>query len=311
MREDILYTLPSPYREDLKVTGYRFGRGKKSACIVGAIRGNEVQQLYVCSQLVKKLTELEVRGAIVSDHEILVIPSVGHHSMNIGKRFWTVDNTDINRMFPGYDQGETTQRIADGVFSNVRDYEYGIQFASFYLPGDFVPHVRMMDTGLQNTSLATLFGLPYVVVRKPKPIDTTTLNYNWQVWETSAFSVYTSKTDTIDEKSAEQAVSAVLRFLTRMGILRYHSHSGYIATIFKEDELAVVKTNVGGIYRRLRFPGEEVRMGEPLAEITHPYKGNVIATVLSPTDGVIFFSHEKPLVTENEIVYKIIKRLHA
>ncbi len=62
MREDILYTLPSPYREDLKVTGYRFGRGKKSACIVGSIRGNEVQQLYVCSQLVKKLTELEVRG---------------------------------------------------------------------------------------------------------------------------------------------------------------------------------------------------------------------------------------------------------
>ena len=69
MKKDVLYTLPSPYREDLKVTGYRFGSGKKSACIVGAIRGNEIQQVYVCSQLVKKLTELEEQGAIVSDHE--------------------------------------------------------------------------------------------------------------------------------------------------------------------------------------------------------------------------------------------------
>lgn len=311
MRKDILYTLPSPCREDLKVTGYRFGSGKKSACVVGAIRGNEIQQLYVCSQLVKKLTELEEQGAIVPDHEILVIPSVGHHSMNIGKRFWTVDNTDINRMFPGYDLGETTQRIAAGVFENVKDYEYGIQFASFYLPGDFIPHVRMMDTGFQNTSLANLFGLPYVVIRKARPIDTTTLNYNWQLWETNAFSVYTSKTDMIDEQSAHQAVAAVLRFLTRMGILRYNSHSGYIATIIAEEELAVVKTNAGGIYRRFRFPGEEVSLGEPLAEITHPYDGSVVSTILSPTDGVIFFSHEKPLVTENEIVYKIIKKLHA
>ena len=35
--------------------------------------------------------------------------------MNVGKRFFPVDNTDINRMFPGYDKGETTQRLADGV----------------------------------------------------------------------------------------------------------------------------------------------------------------------------------------------------
>lgn len=45
----------------------------------------------------------------------------------------------------------------------------------------------MMETGYQNTSLANLFGLPYVVVRKPVPIDTKTLNYNWQDEMTAAF----------------------------------------------------------------------------------------------------------------------------
>ena len=30
-------------------------------------------------------------------------------------------------------------------------------------------------------------------MRKPEPIDTTTLNYNWQTWETNAFSVYTKE----------------------------------------------------------------------------------------------------------------------
>ena len=50
---------------------------------------------------------------------------------------------------------------------------------------------RMMETGYQNISLANLFGLPYVVVRKPTPLDTKTLNYNWQNDMTAAFSVYT------------------------------------------------------------------------------------------------------------------------
>ena len=50
-------------------------------------------------------------------------------------------------------------------------------------------------TGYQTASLGNLFGLPYVVMRKPEPIDTTTLNYNWQVWNTNAFSVYTKETD--------------------------------------------------------------------------------------------------------------------
>ena len=31
------------------------------------------------------------------------------------------------------------------------------------------------------------FGLPYAFIRTPRPYDTTTLNYNWQIWETKAF----------------------------------------------------------------------------------------------------------------------------
>lgn len=311
MRTEIVYSLGAPYRENMDVKGYYFGKGEKSVCIVGAIRGNEVQQLYICSQLIKAFSELEKRGAIVAGNEILVIPSVNRFSMNIGKRFWAIDNTDINRMFPGYDQGETTQRIAAGLFEVVQHYAYGIQFASFYLPGDFVPHVRMMDTGYQNASLADLFGLPFSVIRQPRPIDTTTLNYNWQIWETNAFSIYTKETDLMDEESAKQAVSAVLRFLSRMGIIRYQCHGGYISTTIQEEELAVIRSATGGLYRRKKRPGEEVECGEILAEVLHPYEGYVMEQIVSPTNGTIFFAHRKPLVTESEIVYKVIRRLHS
>ena len=305
-----IVTMQSTYRDDFTIKGYSFGKGDKAACIMGPIRGNEIQQIYICSQLVKALKELESNNCISSNKEILVIPSMNHFSMNIGKRFWAVDNEDLNRKFPGNDYGQTAERIAHGIMEEIKHYSYGIQFASFYMSGEFVPHVRMMETGFQNTSLANLFGLPYVVVRKPRPIDTKTLNYNWQGDETAAFSVYTNKNDEIDVASAKQAVAAVLRFLTRMGIVKYESHSGYISHVIMEEDLSNVHSSTAGIFRNLVKAGEEIRYHEPMGEIIDPYEGNVIETVLAPTDGIIFFTHRDPLVNENDLVYRIIHRLH-
>lgn len=66
-----------------------------------------------------------------------MIPAANALSANIHKRFWPVDNTDVNRMFPDYDKGETTQRIAADIFEAVSSYDCGIQLASFYLRGNW------------------------------------------------------------------------------------------------------------------------------------------------------------------------------
>lgn len=41
MRRIRIFEMPSLYREPMVITGYRFGKGEKSAAIVGAMRGNE------------------------------------------------------------------------------------------------------------------------------------------------------------------------------------------------------------------------------------------------------------------------------
>lgn len=74
----------------------------------------------------------------------------------------------------------------------------------------------------------------------------------------NAFCVYTGQADQIDEEAARRAVAAVLRFLTRMGVLRYTSHSGYIASVIREEDLSTVRSDHSGLYRRLVQPGTEV-----------------------------------------------------
>ncbi len=309
MKKEIICSLKSLYRSPFEIIGYRFGEGEKSVCIVGSMRGNETEQLYTCAKLVKRLRELEQKGDLEMGKEVFVIPAVNTYSMNIGKRFWTMDNTDINRMFPGYDKGETTQRLAARVFENVQGFRYGIQFSSFYMQGDFLPHIRMMDTGYQSPYVAKEFGLPYVVIREPQPYDTTTLNYNWQIWETTAFSIYMNEISELNgaaEKRSDEAIGAVLRFLQCQGVLKGEPLPGRRIEIIKERDLVTVKCEAGGFYQQLRRPGDFVKKGDVMARIIDAYEGEILSELKAPYDGRIFFGHTDTLANASTVAFKLI-----
>lgn len=67
-------------------------------------------------------------------------------------------------------------------------------------------------------------------------------------------------------------MSAVLRYLSRVGVVKYTCHSGYLSTVINENDLA---------------------------------------PVTATTSGLVFFAIDKPLVLEHEVAFKLIRRLHA
>ena len=327
MRRKTLFTIDAlPYRQPIPVYGYCFGSYRKTLAIMGAVRGDEVQQMYTAARLVRKFSELESAGAFAQDLGVLVVPCAGQFSMNVSKRFWPLDNTDINRMFPGYGAGETTQRLADKIFKALQGYQWGVHLASFYLPGDFVPHIRVINSGYQDNEEGLEFGLPYLVIREPHPFDTTTLNYNWQVWDTCTFSVYSRTTDVIDESSAELAADSILRFLGKKGLLRskvpegvqrflaekgmlgFELKEGSKTKTIQEEKMVNIHNKKGGILIRYHHPSDFVRAGNLLAEIIDPYTTEVKEKICAPADGVLFFAHHGQLIAGHSIVYRMIPR---
>jgi hypothetical protein len=208
-------------------------------------------------------------------------------------------------MFPGFSEGETTQRVADEVFEKVKNYKYGIQLASFYLPGEFLPHVRIIKTAFTDTNNAADFGLPNVFIAEPSPFDTATLNYNWQIWNTSAYSLYSKTTERIDKISAEIIINSILTFLSRNGLINVDIPAlQNDVSIFYEKDLINVLSPCGGILIHKVYSGEKISKDQILAEIIDPLTGIVKAVIFAPQSGRIFYSHTSNLITEHEIVYR-------
>ncbi|MCQ2197188.1 MAG: succinylglutamate desuccinylase/aspartoacylase family protein [Bacteroidaceae bacterium] len=317
MKVQTIFRMSSPYRDDFRIKAYTFGNGKKTLCLVGTMRGDEIQQQYVASRLVALLRSAEEAGMLTDKMSISIIPSVNPSSINIEKRFWALDGTDINRMFPGYDQGETTQRIAAGVFEFIKDYQFGIQLASYYLPGNFLPHVHMFRTGFEDIDNACLFGLPYVTVATPKPFDTVLLNYNWQIWDTQAFSLYAGTTDVIDHEMANITLKSISRFMLQKGIISRPLNVDDCSDIGQEDDAMPTVIDMADMID-LQAPhagllitkvsvGQSIRKGDTLAQIMHPYEGRETCRIVAPEDGIVFFARNKSITFQNTLLFRLIK----
>ena len=68
-----------------------------------------------------------------------------------------------------------------------------------------------------------------------------------------------------------------------------------------------LRTSESGVFEPLVKAGEEVRVGQPLANIIHPYESELIETLYAPVDGKIFFIHNAPLTYANTAVIKLVR----
>ena len=333
MLEETLFTLDMPYRQPMEVKAYSFGvddHGRllggssdnadgpaeeadlasfeNTACFVAGIRGNEVQQTFICSQLVRRLCSIEADGGLVPGKRITVIPCVNPASMNTKQRFWGGDGTDVNRMMPGYDLGETTQRIAGALFKAVRGYTFGVHFSSYHLDGDFMDHVRVMSCRGNQENHGADFGLPYVLHHIPGSFDTTTLHYNWRLWDTEAYTIYTRQTSVVNQLVAAGTTRACLRFLHERGVVNYPGHRGFHATQFAERLLAPAQSPCGGIFLPQVQLGDIVCHGQQVAQIVDPLTGQLRAQICAPRGGVVFYVSRAPMVDQQTLVFQIIPR---
>ncbi len=320
MIEQSILSLELPYRDPMEMRSFSFGIDaagnalgegasihslRPMLCVVSGLRGDEIQQTLVCAMLVDCLRRMESSKALEPGALVEVIPCANPASMGIGRRFWPSDKTDVNRSFPGSEKGDTTQRIAAALFERVRGFRYGVHLSSFYLEGDFLPHIRVMHGPGNRGNHGADFGLPYVTHYAPGPFDTTTLHYNWRRAGTEAYTFYTQETTVADEAAAKDAVRSLLWFMSARGIAQQTLAGGFRSVELAERSLVPVSVPTGGVCCPQVQIGSVVEEGQQLAYVRDLLRGSVTARLCAPCDGVVFYRSRTPLVNEQTLAFQI------
>jgi hypothetical protein len=305
MKRIEILNFKSPNRAPLIVEGFLFGEDTKgpSVAIVGAMSGDHINQLYVASRMVDFLRQKEEEGKIIG--KILVIPAVNTYALNMGQPFWPLDKTDINMMFPGYAQGETTQRIAAKLFESLQGYDFGVILEGRRDQGMCLPYVKLIKSGYEDLESAKDLGMRFIHYREYSPIETVMLQYNWQLWGCKALSLVFGKNGSIDHRSSGEVHAALVRFMAKREILDVSVFDRFSSNIIGPEHITLLKASHAGIFDSLVACGDTIEKGDTLGRITDALSGKKLEKILAPVGGVLTCQYSHPLIFQNSIAFRI------
>lgn len=296
-------------RAPLVIEGYLFeGSDPKapSVAVVGAMEGKNIIPLYTASKLVDFLKN-NLHGKNKIRGNILVIPSINNYALNINERFWPLDKTDINMMFPGYALGETTQRIAKKVFDALEGYTHGIILENREDLSSCIPYIKLFKSGFEDLKSAKKFGFKLIHHRELAPIYTVSLQYNWQLWGTKAYSIVCPNENQIDMNSSNEIFEGIVQFLHKTKIINYKVLNGFESTVTSKEDVEVIKTPKSGIFIATKPIGSYVVKDESIGKIVHSLNGEVIHKFLAPANGMIVCNYKNALILEDAVAFRIVR----
>jgi len=274
-------------------------RGRKDGptlLVCAAMHGDEINGIEIIRRLVGLKTLTGLNGTLIA------IPIVNVYGFIHLSRYLP-DRRDLNRSFPGSENGSLAARLAYLFMQEiVAKATHGIDLHTAAIHRDNFPQVRASLDSAETLRLAEAFRAPLIIDAglRPGTVREAAVGRGipWLVYEAGEALRF-------DEVSIRAGVRGIVNVMRELGMLRTVKQKSGV-------EPRVVKSNFwlrapqSGILRLAVSLGAFVRKGELLGYVADPYGGNE-AVIQSPGNGVIIGRTNLPLVHEGDAVIHLAK----
>ena len=313
-REPVLLHMTAPMREDFAIPYHDIGpRGAPPGlALVAGLHGNELNGVFVLARLANFLRQIEsgARRDTQLLGRVVVIPAVNVLGLNVRSRAWPFDGTDVNRMFPGYDAGETTQRIAAALLRLTESARWRIDIHSSNLDFEELPQVRLYGPSDDERRAARWLGLPAVIERPLSATFTATLANAWRERGGRGLVVQVGHAGALQAQHCERLFRALVDFLERSGLLagvHLAEPEGEVHCFGVRQSLPLISEHAGWFVSRLEV-GQWIQAGELIGYVYDGFRGDLRAEIRAPRSGLLCGIRRQPLLCEGDLVARVLTR---
>lgn len=309
-----LLLMSAPLRDDFTIPYHEIGpkAPHPEAAFVSGLHGDEINGVYVLARLADFLHGVEAGRfpKLKLLKKVLIIPAVNVLGVNILRRSWPFDNTDLNRTFPGNQVGETTQRIAYTVLEATKRATFRMDLHSSNQYFEEVPQVRIYDPTDEERESARQLGLPAVMQRSLSPVFTTTLMYAWKYWHGQNFLLQIGQAGSIQLHHCQQVFRALVTFLGKKGIIEgidLANDDEEVLYCTKEQSVRTFADRAG-MFVSDKTVGRWITEGQELGYIYDSFNGNVLTKVTAPASGLLTGIRRQPMLFEGDLLARVCTR---
>ena len=256
--------------------------------LTAGVHGEEVGGIVVIQEIFKKLRTQLLKG------EVYAFPLMNPMGFETSSRFITLSEEDLNRSFPGDEEGSLAERIAEKIFTTILKTEPSLVLDLHNDWRESIPHILLdpcvgsKDSHEKAKLISSKGGFP--IVLDTEEVENT-LTYNLLKKGIPSFAIELGESFVVNEKDVEHGVKAIWNILTSLGM---NPPFGETPVCILSDKIKnkilrySPKPNSpkSGIIRFLVKPGEIVEKGKPIAKIYNTF-GKLLETLKALDDGLV------------------------
>lgn len=261
--------------------------------VSAAVHGDEINGVEIIRRLLLQPQLQKLRGTL------LVIPIVNVFGFHNQSRYLP-DRRDLNRSFPGREQGSLAGRLANIFLSDVVTHaDFGIDLHTAAIHRDNLPQIRA-DMSLETlVPLAKAFAAPVLIHSAPPEGS---LRHSAASEDVPILVYEAGEALRFDEVSIRIGLRGIVNVMREMGMLSLKRKPPKRSAVLRSTSW--VRAPSSGIARMLAKLGDMVSKEDILAFVGDA-GGNGEEPIVSPFDGVIIGRANLPLVYEGEAVFHI------
>lgn len=309
-----LLRMTAPVRDAFDVPYHDIGDPTvpPNVALVAGLHGNELNGVFVLARLAGFLTQVAAgdQKPLCLKGRVVVVPAVNVLGVNTRRRAWPFDGTDINRMFPGYAGGETTQRIASALLDVTAPAARRIDIHSSNLEFEELPQVRLYDPTDAERASARLFGLSAILERRANTIFTSTLGHAWRHAGGENFVIQAGIAGTLQSNHCERVFRALVVFLCRVGVLdgtRIADEDDECWHFGPRQTFPIIAEQAGLFVARAQV-GAWLSAGDVLGHVYDAFDGTQHAALRAPVSGLLSGIRRQPLLCAGDLLARIQTR---
>lgn len=271
----------------------------KTLFLSSTIHGDELNGIEAIRRVLASPHIKHLRGTLIA------IPIVNLIGTLIRSRYLE-DRRDLNRSFPGSEQGSTAALLAH-VFLNeiVKRCTHGIDLHTGSSDRINLPQTRCDFTSKETLEMAKAFGAP--VILKSRLRDGS-LREASEKMGMPTLTFEGGEALRLNEFAIRAAVQGVFRVLGMLGMIPLEKCVGIKNPPVISHASDWLRAPESGVFRTTRNLGEKVLKGQVVGKITDPL-GTKTADVIADFDGIIVGLTQLPLVYKGDALFNVAKVL--
>ncbi|MBU2643953.1 succinylglutamate desuccinylase/aspartoacylase family protein [bacterium] len=264
--------------------------------VSAAVHGDEINGVEIIRRLLAQKSLAKLRGILVA------VPVVNVHGFISHSRYLP-DRRDLNRSFPGNENGSLASRLARLFLREIVDKcTHGIDLHTASGHRFNLPQIRASLVDEETLRLAQAFGPPVILdanIRDGSLRQSVAENGKpfllYEAGEVLRF----------DEFSIRVGVTGILSVMRLLGMLPGKPGRNKLKP-FVAHSSTWVRAPQSGILQVDCVLGAQVSKGDRLGRISGPMGENELA-ITAPADGVIIATLKLPLVNKGDAVFHLAR----